>query len=276
MNSNTPDYLVLVEKLRLAEEENRRLTSELTALREKTELTQSDTGYNLETIIRELDLIHQVMNFGNFTWWKMELPSGRVKFGHKKTDMLGYNAANFNYYEDFTRLLHPDDYKQTMQAMHDHLNGHKEFYQAEYRIKDINGEYLWFEDLGKVVEKDTQNRKVSLIGYVMDISARKQAESTLYNQRIEIENYLNIIPDLLARCTSNGILNLRNKAWVEHLGYPVSEEINLFSIIHPEEEEKLRSHFDDLQPEHSIKGIINRIYKKSISINEEFWVVPNI
>lgn len=263
MDSNPPGDLVLIERLRLAEEENRQLKSELARLQEKTELTQSDTGYNLETIIRELDLIHQVMNFGNFTWWKMALPSGSVKFGHKKTDMLGYNAANFNYYEDFTRLLHPDDYEPTMQAMQDHLSGIKEFYQAEYRIRDIKGEYLWFEDLGKIIEKDAQTRKVSLIGYVIDITARKQAESAFRNQLIEIENYLNIIPDLLARCKSNGILNLRNQAWAEQLGYPVSEEINLFSIIHPEEEEKLRSLFDDLLPEHSIKGIINRIYKKN-------------
>jgi PAS domain S-box-containing protein len=262
MNSKPADDQDLLGKLQLVQEENRQLRSELASLSKKSGLVQSGSGYNSETSNQELELIYQVMNFSNFSWWKMELPSGSFKFGHKKTDMLGYDATCFSHYEDFTKLLHPDDFKPAMQAMQDHLKGLKEYYHIEYRIKDINGEYLWFEDLGKVVEKDAQAQRFSLIGYVIDITTRKQAELALRKQTKDLENYLHIVPDLLARCKSNGFINLRTKAWMEHLGYDEDEEINLFSIIHPEEEDRLRSLIGDLQPEHSIKGIINRVFKK--------------
>jgi len=276
MNSKSADELDLLAQLRLVQEENQQLRNELASLSKTTELVQSTTGYNADTSLQELNLIYQVMNFGNFTWWKMELPAGNIKFGRKKTDMLGYDAANFNNYKDFTNLLHPDDFKQAVQAMQDHLKGLKDFYHTEYRIKNAQGEYLWFEDMGMIVEKDSENQKYSLIGYVVDITGRKQAESALRKQTKETENYLHIIPDLLARCKNDGFINLRNQAWAEHLGYQENERINLFSILHPDEGERLRSIIGELKPEQSIKGIINRVFKKEGSTIIIEWHIKKL
>lgn len=104
---------------------------------------------------------------GKATWWEMELPSGKVFFGEKKAKMLGYPDSDFSHYQDFTKLLHEDDYEKTMQAMRDHLEGKKELYKALYRIKHKDGHFINFYDCGKIVEKNEKN--VRVMGFVMKV-----------------------------------------------------------------------------------------------------------
>ncbi|MFP4642386.1 MAG: response regulator, partial [Dehalococcoidia bacterium] len=121
---------------------------------------------------------------GNLAWWEMELPSGNVIFNDRKAEMLGYSAQMFKTYEDFTRLLHPDDYERDMQAMRDHLNGKAKNYDVEYRIKTSNGAYKWFRDVGGITEQNEATGYKRVIGIVENITERKRAEREL-NERIK-------------------------------------------------------------------------------------------
>ena len=78
------------------------------------------------------------------TWWQMELPSGNVLFGDAKAEMLGYPASKFKRYQDFTDLVHKEDYPRIMSDMKHHLEGGRDFYEANYRIKNSDGEYIGF------------------------------------------------------------------------------------------------------------------------------------
>lgn len=80
---------------------------------------------------------------GKTTWWQMELPSGKVIFGDTKAKLLGRESKDFKVYQDFTALLHPDDYEATMTAMRDHLAGKDPYYHCTYRIQTHGGGTLW-------------------------------------------------------------------------------------------------------------------------------------
>ena len=109
-------------------------------------------------------------------WWDMDITTGAVVFHHRKADMLGYPPEKFMHYRDFTDLLHPDDYKKAMQAMKDHFSGLTETYDTEYRILSSTGEYKWFHDFGTVIKRDSAGKPLKIVGFVIDISSRKQAE----------------------------------------------------------------------------------------------------
>ncbi|HOT93298.1 MAG TPA: response regulator [Anaerolineae bacterium] len=118
---------------------------------------------------------------GNFAWWEIEFPSGRILFDTLKAKMLGYAPEQFKTYEDFTQLLHPDDYEKTMQAMRDYLEGRAEKYEVEYRLQTCYGTYKWFRDVGAETEKpETPDKRRRIIGIVEDITRRKQAEEALH------------------------------------------------------------------------------------------------
>ncbi len=120
----------------------------------------NNNRFNLEELDKEI-------LEGKITWWQMTLPSGNVIFGEEKAKMLGYPESNFKTYKDFTDLLHKDDYDKTMQAMRDHLEGKKPFYEALYRIKHKNGEYVRFYDCGQILKKD--GGEITVIGFVLKV-----------------------------------------------------------------------------------------------------------
>jgi PAS domain S-box-containing protein len=106
------------------------------------------------------------------TWWKMELPSCQVSFGDAKAEMLGRSPEEFKKYQDFTALLNPKDYDKAMKAMQDHLDGKKEYYEVKYRIKNKNGRYITFLDLGKILFKD--GKKITVLGFVFKVNNDKK------------------------------------------------------------------------------------------------------
>ncbi len=134
------------------------------------------------------DRLEGAMGAGNIAWWEMELPAGKVRFNERKARMLGYSPEKFKHYTDFTDLLHPDDYERTMSAMRNHLEGKKEKYEVEYRIKKKDGSYKWFRDVGSITKQEGEYRKVA--GIVIDIDVRKQQEKELKqaNQKLVAHN----------------------------------------------------------------------------------------
>ncbi len=114
---------------------------------------------------------------GTATWWEMELPSGKVVFGENKAKLLGYSESKFKTYQDFMDLIHPDDYSTAMQAMQDHLDGKKSFYETTYRIKHRDGQYLTFYDCGQIISKIKD--RITVIGFVMKIDDKQEIENQM-------------------------------------------------------------------------------------------------
>lgn len=147
--------------------------------RDKEDGDASDAGEyvtELEEYRRRLD---GAMFAGDLAWWEMDVTSGAVRFHENKVDILGYSPDRFDHYEDFTELVHPDDYEQMMQAMQDHLQGETDKYDTEYRIRDASGEFRWFHDVGGVTRREDDGTPRKVTGVAIDITRRKQVEQDL-------------------------------------------------------------------------------------------------
>lgn len=121
-----------------------------------------------------LEKFNEAVLKGEATWWQMDLPSGDVIFGEQKATLLGYPEDNFKTYHQFTELLHPDDLEKTMQIMRDHLEGKLPAYETTYRIKRIDGFYLFYFDYGMVTKRDGDN--ITIIGFVMKVEDPEKFE----------------------------------------------------------------------------------------------------
>ena len=109
----------------------------------------------------------------------MDVKTGKVIFNENKVKMLGYSIDDFKDadYKSFTNMIHPDDHDRVMQAMRDHLDGKKDDYEVEYRIKAKNGIYKWYYDKGSIVDRDINGNPSIVKGIVVDISKLKQSEN---------------------------------------------------------------------------------------------------
>ena len=138
--------------------------------------------------------------------------------------MLGYSPAQFKTYEDFTRLLHPDDHEKVMQAMRDHLGGQADKYEVEYRIETSNGTYKWFRDVGGITEQDEATGHTRVVGIVEDISARVRAEeqrqllvSEMQQQAQEMRLVMDTVPAGVLLLNAEGNILLANPLADEYL-----------------------------------------------------------
>ncbi|MFQ3580032.1 MAG: ATP-binding protein, partial [Bacteroidales bacterium] len=125
---------------------------------------------------------------GNIAWWEMELPSGNVYFSKNKAIMIGHDPKKFKHYEDFMKIVHPEDRDKAINAMYELLNGVKNLYDCEYRIQNIKGNYQWFHDIGKITYSNGENIIVS--GIVKEITENKKLELNLKDaiKKAEIAN----------------------------------------------------------------------------------------
>jgi len=130
------------------------------------------------------------MMAGNIAWWEMTLPAGEVDFNEQKTRILGYDKKDFTTYQDFTGLIHPEDFEHTMQAMRDCLSGKKQRYIADYRIRTSSGTYRWFHDVGAITSSDSDGAPVRITGVVVDITELKEYELKLQQSNRELNTLL--------------------------------------------------------------------------------------
>jgi len=200
-----------------------------------------------EELKEELELykerLEEAMTAGNLAWWEMELPSGEIRFNDRKAHMLGYEPERFKTYEDFTELVHPEDYDKAMEAMRDHLEGREERYEVEYRIEKSDGDYKWFRDVGSITEKEGEYKKVA--GIVIDVDKRKEAnerEEFLHSLlRHDIKNKAQAVQSFL-QLLEEGKLSKDSKELVEEALKANKESVNLIQkvklLLKAQEEEK--------------------------------------
>ncbi|MBT1445403.1 EAL domain-containing protein [Shewanella sp. JM162201] len=75
--------------------------------------------------------------------------------------------------------IHPEDKFKVLQALEAHTEGERAFYEAEYRIEEKSGKWIWLLDRGKVVERDKRGKPLRMVGTHKDITSRKVIENEL-------------------------------------------------------------------------------------------------
>lgn len=97
-------------------------------------------------------------------------------------NIIGYSKKIFQRGDvSFTSLIHSDDYSRVISETETAINtpGCKDFIHQPYRIKKKDGEYIWLYDTTQLI-RDENDDVVHIIGYLTDISARKEDEETLH------------------------------------------------------------------------------------------------
>jgi PAS domain S-box-containing protein len=217
--------------------------------------------------------LNSAMDVGNLAWWEMECGTGKVCFNERKAGMLGYKPEQFSHYTDFTKLLHPDDYEPTMQAMRDHLTGIKKNYETDYRIRTCTGEYRWFHDTGGISEYDPSGNPSKVTGFVIDITERKHAENALRESEERYRVLINGVPDYVIVHRS-GIILYANPAAIKAMGRRGADLVgsDMMNYLAPESLSIVRTMIarrssGEVVPPYEIKVITEAGNKKVIEVH---------
>lgn len=163
--------------------------------RKDAEALLRDTSEQLELAIMGADLGRWDHDLSVDAGYRMD---GRA------CDMLGRPATETDMPRVWSQYVHPDDIAQVAQALRNHLQGHSDAYQIEYRAQHRDGSWIWLSSRGKVVQVRKDGTPLRMVGTLMDISSRKRAEENLRATQAELQATLDALPDLLFEFSAQG------------------------------------------------------------------------
>ncbi len=206
--------------------------------------------------------MNSAMEIGNLAWWELDLPGGAVRFDDRKAIMLGYLPSQFNHYQDFTALLHPDDYEPAMLAMRNHIEGKESRYHADYRILTAAGDYHWFRDVGGITRRHADGSPATITGIVIDITASKLAEEAIRTNETRFQALIQNSSDIIRILDRHCLIVYESASAERILGYPPDYMIGKdpFVFIHPDDIERVKT---------DLRGVYE---KKNDGIPTEFRV----
>lgn len=136
----------------------------------------------IQEILRENEQrYHLTLESVNEGIWDWRIKNNTIYFSPQWKAMLGYQDNEIiNLFSSWETLAHPDDLKPVLDSLENYLkSGSSDPYSWEFRMRHKNGSYRWILSRGRVVERDTENQPLRLVGSHTDLTDRKQTEIEL-------------------------------------------------------------------------------------------------
>ena len=174
--------------------------------------------------------------------------------------MLGYTADELRTMI-FTEFTHPEDADADLAAYQELIAGQRDHYQMEKRYYRQDGQLVWGHLTVSLV-RDTHGHPAFAVGMVEDITARKQAEDALRQQRDLLDVTLASIGDAVMATDTNGTVTFLNRIAEELTGWSRQDAIGqpldcVFHIMHEQTRETMESPVARVLREGVIVGLAN-------------------
>lgn len=109
--------------------------------------------------------------------WDWDYKTGNVNYSGRWKEMMGYSpTANFHSIQDWVDIIHPDYRELFLKELQKHIEGETARFEAEYQIKQFNGEYCWMLAQALVL-RDKNGEILRVAGSQTDIHFQKQTEN---------------------------------------------------------------------------------------------------
>lgn len=149
----------------------------------------------VEEKTKELFLVQERLSMAiqgaNIGIWDWNVKTGDVHFNEKWAKMLEYELdeiePNIN---SWSKLIHPDDNDIVLDVLNKHFEGITPIYKTEQRLLTKSGNWKWILDIGKVFERDENNKPIRATGIHLDISELKKYQQELVDQNKELETHV--------------------------------------------------------------------------------------
>jgi len=162
--------------------------------------------------------------------WDWNIPTGKAVFSPRYYRMLGFEPYEFlESYDSWRSLVHPDDFDWAERKINEHINKNIG-YAIEIRMRTKSGDWRWILTRGMVVERDTDNRLVRMVGTHSDITERKRMEESLKRSEENFRHSLDDSPMGVRIVTEAGETIYANRAILDIYGYDSMEELKTIPV----------------------------------------------
>lgn len=140
-----------------------------------------------EELIKSEERFRIVARATNDVVWDWDMDSDEIWWNDNLTKVLGYQPEQARGGIEFWKKhLHPEEREKTLANFGLVVNGQTKIWSGEYRFRRADGSYAYILDRGYAL-RGGAGRGMRLIGAMMDVSARKEAEEKIQEQAALIE-----------------------------------------------------------------------------------------
>lgn len=199
-------------------------TAELSAANE-TLLAEIDVRRRAEGALQEAEArLRLALQAGRIGTWDWDMVTGKIVWSRSTEELWGLAPGVFKgTYAEFDAQLHPDDREDLNHAVAQAVSEHRS-YQHEFRIIRLDGSIRWIAGRGEPFFDDG-GRPVRMIGVVIDITERKQAEERLR----EYEKAMEGLEEMIVVVDRNYRYVIANRAFLAYQGLTRDELVGHFA-----------------------------------------------
>ena len=161
----------------------------------------------------------------NQIWWG----AGLQKIFHYSSETVETNS------EWWLDRIHPEDRAKVNRVISQAAEGGMEFWSKEYRFQRVDGTYANIMDRAYII-RDTAGKAYRMVGAMMDITDRKQAEQALLASETRYRQIVETAGDIIYRIDLEGNLTYVNPTALRVIGYKTEAEIlgrQYLEFVHP-------------------------------------------
>ena len=121
-------------------------------------------------------------------FWQWHIVTDTMTLSPLWFAITGYTREQWNSIpKPWTSRLHPEDRDRVSQKIRQHLEGHSQSIETEFRVRTAADDWKWMLMRGRVIEWDFDGRPTSAIGVSLDIDGQKRAELELRSSEARLE-----------------------------------------------------------------------------------------
>lgn len=176
-------------------------------------------------IQQQSNKLNNIIKGTNLGTWEWNFTTKELGINERYAEILGYELPELLPFSvlKWKSFIHPEDLTTSKLALQEHLDGKKEFYQCEIRLKHSSGTWVWVFNRGQVLERNHLNEPLRMFGTHLEITNRKLAEDQI---RFSEEKYRNLFEKMgegLLLMDEFGTILMTNAKFVEMTGFSRDE-----------------------------------------------------
>ncbi len=212
--------------------------------RARAELARQEAQEALRQQERHLRLALDALGGGRWEW---DVVNRRFRCIGAFYEAYGITAADqddLNLWQRWYAMRHPQDAERNAARLERAMDGLDESYEAEFRVKDLQGRWRWLMSRGTVSQRDADGKPTALLGMDVDITAHREVQDALRSSEAKYTTFYQTLPDPagISRISDGCYVDV-NPAFCEVLGRPREEVIGRTSTelkIWASEQERTR------------------------------------
>jgi two-component system response regulator FixJ len=110
--------------------------------------------------------------------WEWIIPTNEIRLSRRLVERFGYRPEEAPAcFDSLAEFIHPEDWEQFRSEILGYLEGRRDAFSCEFRIRRADGRWAWLFDFGSIVDRDPQSgAPLRMAGSVSEITGRKEEE----------------------------------------------------------------------------------------------------